>query len=487
MLSDLRKNWLLVIAVVALMVLIFYRAATIPFTHDESATWLYLRHTNVWGCFFDPGCWNWGNNHWLNTILLQFFANIGGEAPIVLRMPNVLGGWAYLIAAALFVNRYLNTAWSRIAGFLFICLHIYLLDFFSLARGYGLMTSFVMWSIYSFLRYTEKFDLKWLLILLLSLFLSVLSNFTGIIPFAAMIGAWFVCILATKKYGLLKSHGFLVLIFSLGTYLLVRLPIKVLSEKGELEWGAAGFNVMIRDLFTNLTAGAHPFGYNDPLMVFWLVFTLLLISTGAFLSVGKIYTHKPLSISFLMLCMILSTVLAMQIFMDAKAPIGRKSIFIIPFVFSTLALCQTLVQRSKAAQAIAIAATAIIVIHFFGIIKYHIHASREWYFDANYPELFATIVPQGTASDSVKLGTSWIFVPSLTYYQKAKSLPISGLAYQKQLIIDTTMQYYYVDPSDSTGFHSSPFVLEKMVRFFCLFKNKNTIPRIKEAGSENLK
>ena len=269
----MRKNWVLITAVIALAGLILYRAIVIPFTHDESATWLYLRHTNVWGCFFDPDCWNWGNNHWLNTILLQLCANIGGDIPVVLRFPNVLGGWLYLVAAALLVNRYLQNYWAQLGGFLFISLHIYLLDFFSLARGYGLMASGVMWGIYSLLRYTENFEWKWLIILLTSFFLSILANFTSIIPFAAIMGVWLISILATKRFSLLKSHGVAVLILLIGTYMLIRIPIKVLSEKGELEWGASGFNVMIKDLFTNLTAGAHPFGYSDPLLIFWFVFS----------------------------------------------------------------------------------------------------------------------------------------------------------------------------------------------------------------------
>jgi hypothetical protein len=105
----------------------------------------------------------------------------------------------------------------------------------------------------------------------------------------------------------------------------------------------------------------------------------------------------------------------------------------------------------------------------------HFWAScREWYYDAYYPELFSSILPDGSSGDSIKLGSSWIFNPSLTFYQKTKSLPVSGLNYQKPLAIDSSMQYYFVEQTDTSGMHLHGFLPEKNIGPFFLFKRDPT-------------
>src|SRR5687768_15481954 len=130
----MNRKWILILACSLFSMLVMYRAFAIPFTHDEATTWNYLRYTDVVGCFFNPVCWGSANHHWLNTVLLQLSATIGGDSPGVLRMPNVLAGWLYFLVAALISYRYLKNTWAQLLGFLLMTAHVYLLDFFSLAR-----------------------------------------------------------------------------------------------------------------------------------------------------------------------------------------------------------------------------------------------------------------------------------------------------------------------------------------------------------------
>ena len=469
---NIYKHWILVLILLGLAILILYRAYILPFTHDESATWIYLRHTNVWGCFFDTSCWTSANNHWLNTILLQLSANLGGEIPWVMRMPNVLAGWTYLLTSAFLVTRYLKNNWAQLFGFLILTAHIYLLDFFSLARGYGLMMAGVFFGGYSLLRYLEKVELKWLCMMLCALFLAILSNFTALIPLASILCVWFVSLLAIKKYHLLWIHGRIVLLFVLGNYLLLRIPIHSLTHNGEFEWGASGLKETIRDLFNNLWAGAHYFDYRDPMIFFWFVFIILSFGLIVLVFFSKVKSQPTLSVLYLLLIVAVFAIVALQLFTNAKAPIGRKSIFLIPFIFCPLAISQCLITKKSISRAVGIGGSCLILIHFFSTIEPHLKSTREWYYDSHYPELFSTITPKESLSDSVRLGASWIFIPSLTFYQKSQSLPISGLIYQKQLVVDTTMQYYYLDPSDTVGISLTPFVIDKMIGPFYLYRKK---------------
>jgi hypothetical protein len=98
---------------------------------------------------------------------------------------------------------------------------------------------------------------------------------------------------------------------------------------------------------------------------------------------------------------------------------------------------------------------------------------REWYYDAYYPEVFSSILPDDATPDSVRLGSSWIFYPSLTYYQKTKLLPIAGLEYQKTLVVDTSLHYYFVEQVDTSGMRNAGFVLAKNIGPYFLFKNSS--------------
>jgi len=467
------KNWMLILTCFGIAFLILYRAYIIPFTHDESSTWLNLRYQNVWGCFFTPACWKSANNHWLNTILLQLSGNIGGELPLVLRMPNVLAGWSYVLCAALLVTQYLKNHWSQLFGFSLVTFHFYLLDFFSLARGYGLMVACVIWAAYCLLQYSQKIELKWLLWMIFSLFLSLLANFTALISVASILSAWFIFIIFSRHYNLLWIHGKFILLFSLVCFFLFRLPLKVLSKSGEFEWGADGVKEMGKDLTKNLYSGVHLIKVTNFEILWWIIITALLVCL-IFLVVSSQIRFKPqIAILFLLLGLVFAFIVVFQLVTDTKAPIGRKSIFLIPFLFTPLALSQNLIKRTKIARIVGLIGSIVILSQFLSVIKYQINYSREWYYDAFYPELLSNIVPKGYASDSVKLGVSWVFVPSLTFYQKSQSLPISELNYQKELEIDSTMEYYYLESSDTTGFSSSPFIFEKMIGPFYLFKKKH--------------
>ena len=97
---------------------------------------------------------------------------------------------------------------------------------------------------------------------------------------------------------------------------------------------------------------------------------------------------------------------------------------------------------------------------------------REWYYDKHYPELFSEILPDGPGSDSVRLGSTWIFVPALVFYQKTEPLPLAGLNYERPIVIDSTMDYYYLEPPDTVGMFQAGFEIEKMIGPFFLFKRE---------------
>lgn len=123
------------------------RAALLSFTHDESLNY---------NCHVAPGLFgildfSVVTNHFLNSVLMAISSAVLGPGEFALRLPNVLGGIAYLAAGFLLLRRFQDT-FIRTAGLALLILNPFVLDFQALARGYGLGCTFVLWSLYFFTR-----------------------------------------------------------------------------------------------------------------------------------------------------------------------------------------------------------------------------------------------------------------------------------------------------------------------------------------------
>jgi hypothetical protein len=116
------------------------------------------------------------NNHLLLTWLDIQFVKLFGVSEFVLRIPALLAHLLLLIYSAKLLS-HLKNKWLIISGFLIINLNPYLLDFFSLARGYGLSIGLMMASIYYLYIFQQEFKNKFAIYSMLFGALSVLANF----------------------------------------------------------------------------------------------------------------------------------------------------------------------------------------------------------------------------------------------------------------------------------------------------------------------
>lgn len=449
---------------------IFYRAVHLPITHDEASTWLNFRHFNLCTCLHEYFCWQSANNHWLNSLLLQASASLFGEAPWALRLPNCIAGVLYALVASLICIRYLSWPALRIAGFILLTGHLYMLDFFSLARGYGLLACCVIWAIWCLLRYSESFSIRWLYGGIAALVLGVLSNFTGLLVFASFGASWLILMILNKKWPLLWRHGLLWVITAVGLYFILSYPIRMLMGNGEFAWGAATFGEMVQDLFRNLLYGAEYFGQKSALIVLVLVLLALIIA-GIMFWIQPRKEKNALGLAMLLLLLTLITIEAEHRILGSNYPVGRKSIFLIPLLFFPIVLSLNFIRHAISRRVVALLISIVLLVHFR--FAYPWGAFREWYFDAYYPQLFSAIQSTAASGDSIRLGSSWVFNPALQYYRSARSMPLAGLVYQKSLQIDSTMQYYWVEVQDTASMHEHGFAFVKTAGPCFLFKNSD--------------
>ena len=180
-------NITLIIVSILLIIYSVYRAATISFTIDESISY----NVFVPLSFMDIVSFKIAiaNNHMLNTLCMKYISQLFGSSELLLRFPSILSHIVYIIFSYK-ITRKVSSPVILLAGFLFLNLNPYLLDFFSLARGYAMAVAFTVVSIYFLLNYIEFSKAKNITWSLIFAVLAVLSNFTLLIFFISLIAVF---------------------------------------------------------------------------------------------------------------------------------------------------------------------------------------------------------------------------------------------------------------------------------------------------------
>lgn len=154
-----------------------YRAALMAITCDEAFTfnnfvsvpWLDLLRK------YDA------NHHVLHSILCKWSVGLLGPSELTLRLPALVGGWAYLFFALRLARHFAGPGPAMLASFLWMAGLPHIAEYLSLARGYSLALAFFAAALW----YAVQLDPKWTRVSTL-LGLSVASNLIFLIPSVAL-------------------------------------------------------------------------------------------------------------------------------------------------------------------------------------------------------------------------------------------------------------------------------------------------------------
>ncbi len=185
---------LLLLISIVLLVYSAERAAKASLTIDEAATYLnYISASPV--AVFN---FNSANNHLVNTFLTKLAWMLGGSSEFVLRLPNLMALLIYLLFSYLILDRFIKNRIIAGGGFLLLSFNPYVLDFFSLCRGYGLSLAFLMAALFYFFSFADTIikygpdGHRHLVFSLASAALAVLCNFSLLNVYLALAGLAFV-------------------------------------------------------------------------------------------------------------------------------------------------------------------------------------------------------------------------------------------------------------------------------------------------------
>ena len=130
------------------------RACTLQITIDEATTYLTYGRNELW--HISSNVIGDTNNHFLNSILVLLSTKCFGFSLFTVRLPALLAHLMYIVFSFKFIKEISNRSLVILAGIAFLHLNPYYIEFFGLARGYGLGFAMMMASMYYLLRYIKR-------------------------------------------------------------------------------------------------------------------------------------------------------------------------------------------------------------------------------------------------------------------------------------------------------------------------------------------
>ncbi|RMG31345.1 MAG: hypothetical protein D6730_01405 [Bacteroidetes bacterium] len=478
--KDTLRKWLNLLPLLMAVGLLVYtgsRAAVLSMTHDESSTFLNWMEQPVWECFFSEVCWGTANMHLLNTFLMQISVDLFGTHPFAIRLPNVLAHALYLFFSLALLRRISSQWWLVAAGFVLLNVHPYLLDFFSVARGYGLACGFCMMSLYYFYRWLEKPAHSSLLLCLLAASLAVLSNFTFLNYLAVLLGALGVkLLLMDGRSWRLKTQSIgMAAAFALGLGVLLYHPIRFLQGKGEFGYGESSLWLSFQHLVQDNLYGQGYFSAQTLEVFVWITALLLggSLAWGLFTGLRLVWVHQRAGqalpspalqfyfLSSLMWGMLVLGLWVQHQWLGTQYLDHRTALLFFPL--SAIPVWMMLHHLAQQQSLVALLLASLLGV--FGLYHFSRTANwvfvREWYYDAHTKEMIEYIQAQRKADERIRLGTYWTFSHSANFYRITRKLDfLDEIVYERSIRPDSLYDYYYVEPGQGSQLHPA-YQLEK--------------------------
>lgn len=392
-----------------------YRACHLSMTHDEAGTADHLLQ-RYYQILNSREAFHSANNHILNSWLMKWSASVFGVYEWALRLPNVLAFGLYYVAGIGVIRQLSLSQKGRLMCLAFFVLHPFVLDFFSLCRGYGLALAFEMMSLFFTLKYIEDRKILNLHASVLVCGLAVLSNMTWVYFLLAQM-AWIIFdegITYYKNQKLIWWKSLISWFIFAGILGLVYRPYQWIQAKGELKWGANGW-------FDLQHTFAKDYLYNDTFLTA-VIFQILCLVIFVLLShqcygymqkkEKSIRAEQSLLIMILLLGLTTLAILNRNLNNTTYAS-GRRALIYFPLVVLMFILLVNFFPL-KRMQSWMIG--LFIGIWIFSWSGFRLNIVREWRYDSATKNTFDLI--RNNPKEEIKIAVDWHFSPVMKFYAR---------------------------------------------------------------------
>lgn len=437
---------------VGLLCWIIAKALILPVTIDEVHTVLHYSTMSFWDIvtYKDPV----PNNHILNTLLIKGSRGVFGMTPFAVRLPNILGFVLFMYfswrifrnanAAPLFVT----------LGLVALVANPYLIDFFSLARGYALSIALMMGSITFILTWLSEGRARSLWLAAGFGALAVYANFTVLNFYAAalvILGAH-VLVRARRQGKSLSSVGKTlapVLTVTVLLGLISYVPIKKMIETDQFHfWGTDSFysNTLI-ELVRSFMYGAGHFANAEH----FLAYSAIAVSLGALgVAAFRIFAKRPardLLVTSLFLWLTVGINILQFLLFQTPYLNARTALFLYPLFALVLVFLVAQLHRLRPFL-FYLASAAVLVGGAFHFTKTAtMDGFREWWFDANTKEILDILEDEFEARGAetpLTLNTHWLYHNSFLFHKVVRKADWLELTpFHNETDTASTTDFYY--------------------------------------------
>lgn len=429
--NDTNKLLTILISIVFICLFCYsaYRTWNLSLTHDEALTYQLVKGNERIA--------ETANHHPVNTFLVRISTAISNSfSEPALRFPNLVALAVYLFFSLMIIKLPDSNRFIWLAGIPLLAFNQYFLDFFSVARGYGIASGLSMAAIYFLLQNKETKTSHTLTInYLLAIFLSILASYSNYS--LINLNITIVIISATELFLLTNKHKIkfqireliaLAASFLINAYLIrdIAHRLLILKDNNELYFG--GKNGLIEDTLTLLIHRSFfPNYYGEQ---FWMILRIIIVASvfgliyfGLFSKAFSEYSK----VTKIMLLMIVAPVMQHYIF-GSLYPIERASIIYIPIYGMCIYFFVVKIPKLSRTRLISGIATALVVLVILLPVTFLFSKSMnksyilEWRSDSKTKTFMKEIknISQTRTESNLKISISqnWVFEPVIKYYKE---------------------------------------------------------------------
>lgn len=432
------KHWSTLFALVLGAVAIglaAHRADSASFTHDECYSYLHYPHLSFGEILRHSQAYT--NNHLLNTLGMKYAELLFGPSELSLRLPNLLA-----LAVYLFYGWQLLRTLSpmlAIGGFVLLCTNSYLMELFTLARGYGLSTGFCLMALFHLVQTARSGRTRDVVLFHVAATLASLSNFTLLTVHMAAVLVFFGAIYlfpgtsmvlrpVRKRLQLVNSGMMLVAVLILWE------PVRMVRSHNTFDFG--GKSGFYADTVNTWAQSATPGLWLDPSMqlVVRVMLSLVVLVPLAITLAHSIrrdstfFTqHLALVVVVLVFVLVCIGVELQHALLDVDRLSSRFAMFLYPLIILLIPY-QLGLLRGRAGEWTAGALTTCAVLWAVPTFlkSFSTYVSVEWGYDVRTEDAIATMTAhraaRGGSNGPALIGNHWVLEPSLNYYRVTKGL-----------------------------------------------------------------
>ncbi len=397
---------------VVILIYLILRVFITPISDDEYLTWREHVHRDIPTILTNgnPDIFWAPNNHILNTLLVKLSLGIFGEHDWAFRLHILLAFVVCYYFLYKIISGFTASSWRTAAYLGIIFLNPYLLDFFSIARGYALSMAGWAAAMYFLSNYHREPSLRNLGYTMFCLFLAIWANFSAFY-FLPLFGLIFLYLLYQNRPDkILKKHLALLAGSSLVIAVVVLPPMLTALKAGTLVWGTGSFfqDSLVASVDYYQHFNHHLFRFRSfnktwskteaitvILLLLWIALQLIVLLLPKRRETRAIY-----NMALFQGVGIVMIVLPLHWFFDVAYPHHRTALlFTFPFLLCLVFAMETLTLRYRQVQVFTGLAISFCAWHCF--ISWNVENTMEWYQNGDAKRVF-TYLEEDISNDRKK-------------------------------------------------------------------------------------